>query len=230
VTCISVSRGTPFKWPRPALLLIAMLGFLLLNSSNATALAADGQRVLSYDVKHSVFGDIGTYTNVIQTAGTATTVHTTAHFRVSALGVGLHNEDADRTERWNGDRLVSFHGITKKNGDTIEIRGEANGNNFVIASPTGTITAPGTIRPANPWSTKCLGSTTMMRVDTGKVEPVRVSGGGETAVAIGGASVPAREYQIEGATRYKVWFDRQDTPVMFIVDDDSGKVTFTLKN
>jgi hypothetical protein len=195
------------------------------------AAAADTTQQLVYSVKHSVFGDIGTYTNLIQSGADTTTVHTTAHFRVRALGIGLHDEDAERTERWSdhGTRLLSFSGTTKKNGDVTAIQGEAKGANFVIQSPAGTITAPGTIRPANPWSAKCLQSTTMMRVDTGKVEQVRISGGGETTVNIGGAGVPAREYEIAGSTHYKVWFDRQDLPVMFVVDDDSGQVTFTLR-
>jgi hypothetical protein len=69
----------------------------------------------------------------------------------------------------------------------------------------------------------------MMRVDTGKIEQVRVNGGAETTVAIGGASIPARQFEIDGAARYKVWFDRDNVPVMFAVDDDSGKVTFILE-
>jgi len=99
----------------------------------------------------------------------------------------------------------------------------------VIMSPLGTLTAPATVQPANPWSAKCLTSTTMMRVDNGEIERVRVSGGSETTVAIGGATIPARRYNIDGATRYKIWIDRRDIPVMFVVDDDSGEVTFMLE-
>ena len=195
----------------------------------AAGYAADGGRQLVYDVKHSVFGDIGTYTNLIQTIGADMTVTTTAHFRVTALGVSMHSEDAERTEKWRGDRLVSFQGVTKKNGDTTEIKGTANGDNFVIKSPTGTVNAPATVHPANPTSLKSLQSTTMMRVDNGKVEQVKLTGGEDTTVTVNGAPVPAREYEISGSTHYKVWINKQDVPVMFVVDDDSGEVTFTLK-
>lgn len=184
---------------------------------------------LRYRVSHSVFGNIGTYINVVESAGDTTTVRTTAHFVVKALGVGLHREDAERTERWQKGRLVSFRGVTKKNGDTIDVKGDANGNDFLITSPTGTFTAPATVQPANPWSIKCLQSTTMMRVDDGKLEKVRVTGGAETTVPIDGASIPARQYEIDGTTRYKLWFDRQNIPVKFVVDDDTGEVTFTLE-
>lgn len=190
---------------------------------------AEAPRQLVYDVKHSVFGDIGTYSNTIEQSGTVTTIKTAAHFLVKALGVGLHREDASRVEQWQGNRLVFFHGVTTKNGDTTEITGKANGNNFVITSPQGTVTAPASVKPANPWSTSSIQSSEMMRVDNGKVEKVTVTGGGTTNVNVDGASMPAKEYDITGATKYKVWIDSHDVPVMFVVDDDSGQVTFTLK-
>ena len=207
-----------------------MAGILLNGVPGGSAQAmAEAPRQLTYDVKHSVFGDIGTYINVIEASGSMITIKTTAHFLVKALGVGLHREDAQRVEQFQGDRLVFFHGVTVKNGETTEIKGQASGNNFVITSPLGTVTAPASIKPANPWSTRSIESTEMMRVDNGKVEKVTVSGGGQTNVSVGGASTSAREYDIAGATKYKVYIDSHDVPVMFVVDDDSGEVTFTLK-
>ena len=217
---------TRFRRSAVRLALAAVLGII----ANTAGLAASSStEQLRYRVRHSVFGNIGTYTNTVQTIGDVTTVQTTAHFLVKMLGVGLHREDAERTERWQGGRLMSFVGTTKKNGDTLEVKGEASGNEFVIQSPLGTFTAPGTVQPANPWSAKCLHSTTMMRVDNGEIERVRVSGGAATTVAIGGATVPAHEYEIDGAKRYKIWIDQNDIPLMFVVDDDSGEVTFTLE-
>ncbi|MBV9554009.1 MAG: hypothetical protein JO032_14605 [Alphaproteobacteria bacterium] len=205
---------------RAATLLIAM----------AAQPAAAETRQLVYDVKHSVFGDIGTYTNLIETSGAIITIKTVAHFLVKALGVGLHREEAQRVEQFQGDRLIFYHGVTVKNGDSIEVKGQAKGNNFVIDSPSGTITAPASVKPANPWSVRSIDSTTMMRVDTGKVENVKVSPGHDTNITVEGASTPAKEYDVTGpSNNYKIWFDKSDVPVMFQVDDDSGKVTFTLK-
>jgi hypothetical protein len=203
-------------------LLVGVLG-------DAARAMAESPRQLTYDVKHSVFGDIGTYTNVIETSGAVITIKTAAHFLVKALGVGLHREDAQRVEQWQGDRLVFFHGVTVKNGETTEVQGKAAGNNFVIDSPAGTVNAPGSVKPANPWSARSIESTEMMRVDTGKVEKVAVSGGTPTNINLAGASTPVKEYDITGSTKYKVYIDNQDVPVMFVVDDDSGQVTFTLK-
>src|SRR5579862_8750804 len=171
---------------RATTVILGVVAGVILFSAIATA-ASDPTAVteqLRYRVQHSTFGDIGTYTNRVESTGDQTTVQTTAHFLVSVLGIGMHREDAERTERWQGNRLMSFFGITKKNDRTIEIKGQASGNGFVITSPLGTFTAPAAVQPANPWSAACLRSTTMMRVDNGKIEQVRVSGGGETNVEI----------------------------------------------
>jgi hypothetical protein len=214
------------RWIR----LWVLAGALLAGGLGSAAQAmAESPRQLVYDVKHSVFGDIGTYTNTIETSGNTITIKTAAHFLVKAMGIGLHREDAQRVEQWQGDRLVFFHGVTVKNGETTEVSGKAAGNNFVINSPAGTVNAPADVKPANPWSKRSIESSEMMRVDNGKVEKVSVSGGGQTNVNVAGASTAAKEYDITGATKYKVFIDSHDVPVMFVVDDDSGQVTFTLK-
>ena len=203
-------------------------GLVVAFASGAAALAATPMQ-LNYRVTHSTFGDIGTYTNTIEpAAGGGTTVQTRAHFQVKMLGVTLHREDAQRTERWQGNRLISFSSVTNKGSGALVVRGEARGNSFVINSPQGTISAPATVHPANPWSANFLSSNTMMRPDSGKLERVRVTGGDESVVNINGRPVRARKYEVDGAERYTVWLDPQGVPVQFVADDDGGKVTFTL--
>jgi Family of unknown function (DUF6134) len=212
------ARGVGIAWCAAVL---GVLGFV------ASAEAAAPMQ-LTYRVTHSVFGNIGTYINTIEPSAGGTTVQTRAHFEVKMLGVNMYREDAQRTERWQGNRLISFNGVTSKGNESTVIRGEARGNNFVINSPQGTITAPATVHPANPWSSNFLSSNTMMRPDSGKIERVSVSGGQESVVTIDGRPVRAQKYEVNGVTRYDVWLDTQGVPVMFVVDDDSGKVTFTL--
>jgi len=227
---VSVNERQPRKPAGEKARRLALVGLTLIGvlGGAASAMAAS-PRELIYNVKHSVFGDIGTYSNLIEASGAVITIKTAAHFLVKALGVGLHREDAQRVEQWQGNRLIFFHGITVKNGDKTEFEGKAEGNNFVINAPTGTITAPASVRPANPWSSRSIDSNEMMRVDNGKVEKVTVSGGGQTNVSVDGASTTAKEYEVTGSSKYKIWIDNHDVPVMFMVDDDSGQVTFTLK-
>ncbi len=193
----------------------------------ATGLAAAPIQ-LTYRVTHSTFGNIGTYTNTILPGSGGTTVQTRAHFEVRMLGVNLYREDAQRTEHWQGNRLVSFEGVTSKGDATTAIRGEARGSVFVISTPHGTVTAPGTVHPANPWSANFLGSNTMMRPDDGRLERVQISAGEPAVISLDGRAVVTRKYQVVGTTRYDVWLDNQGIPVKFVADDSSGTVTFTL--
>lgn len=165
--------------------------------STAVAIAVAGlwsspasaqSRQMVYKVEHSTYGDIGTYSNVVTTSGDTTTVKTSVHLAVKMLGVVMHREDDERTEQWQNNRLVAFHGVTDKNGKTIEVNGQAHDDQFIITTPSGTYAAPASVHPANPWSAAALQSTTMMQVDTGKVGPVKVLGGKETTVEVGGAT------------------------------------------
>src|SRR5215831_10192128 len=216
------SRTNPLAW-----LAVLLIGAFA-GSVSADSAVAQSSAQFVYRVNHSVFGDIGTYTNTVEPSRDGTTVKTHAHFEVKMLGVRLHREDAERTEHWQGARLVLFHSITDKGDGPEVVNGVARGNSFVITSPQGTFTAPATVHPANPWSANFLGSNTMMRPDSGKIEQVRIGGGQETTVKIDGATIPAVKYEIDGNTRYTVWLDGRGVPVMFLIDDDTGKVTFTL--
>src|SRR5215468_7575373 len=93
--------------------------------ANPAAYAAEK---MVYSVHHSRYGDIGTYTNSVEKAGETTTVTTDAHIQVSLLGIVLYRQDAQRQERWNGNRLVSFHGVTTVNGKPTEMTGAAQGD------------------------------------------------------------------------------------------------------
>ena len=216
------SRTNPLA--RRALSIVGLLAGLV---AAGPVMAQDSAQFI-YHVNHSVFGDIGTYTNTVEPTRDGATVKTQAHFEVKMLGVRMHREDAERTERWQGNRLVAFRGVTDKGDGPVEVKGEARGNNFIITSPQGTITAPGSVHPANPWSSNFLHSNTMMRPDTGKLEQVRIGSGQETAVKLDSASIPAVKYELDGSSKYTVWLDERGVPVKFVVDDDTGKVTFTL--
>jgi len=220
----STARGK-LRWP-PLLwgAILAVLG----GMAAGPAIAAGPPSQLIYRVAHSVFGDIGTYINTIEPVGTGTLVLTQVHFDVKMLGVRMYHEVAQRSERWQGDRLVAFDGVTDKGHGPVKITGIARGNQFEITSPQGTIDAPATVHPANPWSANFLRANVMMRVDTGRVEPVHITGGEPTAVTVGFHAVAARKYEIAGSTKYTVWLDGRGIPVKFVADDNSGEVTFTL--
>ena len=187
-------------------------------------------RVLTYKAVHAKYGDIGTYSNTVSVKDGITTVTNQVRLRVRVLGITAHREEGDRTERWKDGRIIAFHGVTTVNGDRTEVQGEAKGDVFAIATPSGTADAPANVRLSNPWSNNFIGATSMMAVDSGRVQPVSVGTGEKASVKIAGMAVETLRYDIASKPSYKVWLDGSNIPVMFNVDDESGIVTFTLVN
>jgi hypothetical protein len=193
------------------------------------AAAASAQR-LTYTVQMSPYGTIGTYLSAKQENGDETTITTEAHIKVSFVGIVLYRLEISRVERQIADRLVYFHGVTIENGKSIEVDGKAVGDHFIITSPTGTVTAPGTVRTSDPWSAGATGVEMVFMADTGAVTGVHTSGGEQTSITISGTPVRVRRYQInsaDGREQYEVWMDDRRTPVMFNIIDRDGTTTFT---
>jgi hypothetical protein len=195
--------------------------------------AAAAQYRLDYKASHSIYGDIGTYTNIIETDGNTTIVTTALDIKVSILGVVAYRRTARRVETWMDDRLVEFHGTSRLNGKPVVLSGAAQGDKFVLTLPTGKVNAPASIRVANPWTTKNLDGDTIFSPDDGAIRKARLTDVGETSVTIQAQNVPAHEYDIGlagTAKHYQVWFDTAGTPVMFRVFDSDGICTFTLNS
>lgn len=205
----------------------ALLGGVLLAASAGHA----APYRLAYRVSHSIYGSIGTYTNIIDKIGNATTVKTEGRIRVGLAGIYLYRQDADRTERWVGDRLVAFQGTTKTNDNpVIAVSGAAEGDHFVVTSESGPQTAPASVRPANPWSGDVLKGDMLFTPDRGRIEQVQISGGQEEPVSIDGEAMRAKHYSIDrGAGRkYDVWLDGKGTVVKFALVNPNNTVSFTL--
>jgi hypothetical protein len=184
--------------------------------------------MLRYQVVHAVYGEIGSYSNLIDRTGDEISVRNEVHLKVSVLGITLHREDGERTERWKGDRLVEFHGRTVTNGDSTEVSGQAQGDQFAVTTAQTTILAPADVRPSNPWSGRILKSNHLLRSDSGRVEQISVSAPVAELVTINNLPVSTRRFAISSNPAYQIWLDEDDVPVMFSVDDESGLVTFTL--
>ena len=187
-----------------------------------------------YQVRHPIYGWIGTYTNSVETTGNRTTVTTEGRIRVAILGIVLYRQDFDRVERWVGERLMSFQGLTTTNGRPMEVRGEAEGDKFsIVSSPNGSFVAPAAVKLANPWSEAVLMGEIMLTPDRGQLEDVKVRAAEVTDLSINGSTVRVRRYEIARSTgekRYEVWIDDEGTPVMFNVNTRRGTVTFTLNS
>lgn len=197
-----------------------------------TALAAgappSAAQSYSYAIEHPTYGDIGTYTDTIERNGDTFRIDTKLRVAVRILGIVVHREEADRTEVWRANRLVSFHGITVTNGKPIEVNGEARGNGFVITSPSGTAVAPANVYTSSPWSTRLPSTGVMMSTKTGRIETIQALGSEQALVPVSGSEVPVEHFRIVTDKHQDVWLDHAGVPVRFRTEVAGTPINFIL--
>jgi hypothetical protein len=181
-----------------------------------------------YRVEHPLYGEIGTYTNVIDEAAGRVDVRSSLHVAVRFLGLAVYRQDADSAEHWENGRLVTFHSATITNGELTEVSGTAQEEGFMITRPTGTVLGPSNLHPSNPWSANILGSTTLMSPKTGKLFNVHLGKTEEKMVVLGDHQALLREYQVIGEKRQVLWLDDEGTPVGFRTEEDGTPIDFVL--
>jgi len=213
------------------LLVVFVWAFALGGAHAAVVESAPAKQRLVYRVQHSQYGTLGTYTNTVERNGETTSIATEAKFSISILGFSLFSQNISRLETWRGNRIVSFHGTTTRNGETVELFGMAEGDRFVMTTPQGTTTAPSDVRLANPWSKQAIEGETMLTPDRGRLEMVMVSGMEQAILTIGGRMVRTEHIQVlrgGGPRRYEVWLDENGIPVQFSLVSPENSITFTL--
>jgi hypothetical protein len=201
---------------------------LLVAVSTASQTLASDRRVFQYSVEHPTYGQIGTYTNIVEGTGSETRVSSELHIAVKFLGVTVHRVDATRTELWRGDRLTFFNGVTVTNGDAIRVAGEAMGTHFVITSPTGTTQAPADVKPSNPWSISLLHDGTMMSTKTGKLFQAHIGSIQADPIGHDGHASGVRRYEVDSDKQEFIWFDERGVAVAFSTEDEGTRIKFVL--
>jgi hypothetical protein len=186
----------------------------------------------SYTIQHPTYGDIGSYVDRVERGPDGWRIETTVRILVRALGIVVHREEAKRSQVWRDGRLVRFDGVTTTNGKTIEVRGEAQGDRFVLAAPDGPVTAPADIVVSDPWqatrSGAGTGSATMLSTKTGRITTVQSSGGGTALLSVHGVDVPVRHFSYASDKAQDVWLGERGIPLQFRTIENGTPIDFTL--
>jgi len=211
---------------RRILIGLAFVGALAISGG-----AQAGQQTYTYAVEHPFYGDIGTYTNTVDDTDGAIRMDSQLRVEIQVLGIVVFRQDADRSEVWRGDRLVSFRSVSHKNGERLEVSGEATEKGFVVTSPSGKILAPADVAPSDAWAVKGLGSAVMVSTESGNVENVDVSGGEAATVSIQGQPTPVRHFHVQTSMqtdKWEVWLDEHGVPIKFRSVESGSPIDFVL--
>jgi len=206
-----------------SLSLLSILGLV------TVAIPASGQeRIYSYSVVHPFYGTIGTYTQDIARSGGTTRIESHVRVAVKILGIVVHREEGDHVEIFHGDRLVTLQSATTTNGTRIDVQGEAQGDHFVVTSPSGVVEAPADVAPSDPWVLKQIGSGTVVSIKTGRIIPTRVTGGEAALISLQGVMVATHHFMAQGERQQEIWLNDQDVPVMFRSVESGTPIDFVL--
>jgi len=211
--------------------LISALGVCALFAAPAFHGAHAASQVLTYNVEHPTYGNIGTYVNTVSQTGNNTDVRTDLHIAVKMIGIQMFHQDATREEQWQDQRLVGFRSATDDNGTNINVTGKADATKFVINSSTnGNLTAPPQVHPSNPWAPFILQTDTMMSTKTGKLSPVDVKDTGELTMNLDGRQMRVHQWFVDDGKHQVVWIDGRGVVVAFQTEEQGKQVNFVLKN
>ena len=211
---------------RPARELLT--GAVVLGALSLPGAAQAAPQAYEYRVLHQTYGDIGIYRNVVDQIGDDTEVRSELRVAVRILGITVFRQEASRIEHWHHDRLVSFDGVTVTNGTRLPVDGEAREGGFAVTTPAGTVLAPASVHPSNPWSAMVLRSDVVMSTRSGKVFKVAVSGGEVQPITLAGADLRLHQYEIVGDKHDFVWLDDDGLPVAFRTQENGAAVDFVL--
>jgi hypothetical protein len=210
--------------------LISALGVCAAFSALASQGAVAATQILTYNVEHPKYGNIGTYTNTVSQNGNDADVKTDLHIAVKMIGIPLFHQDATRDEQWQNQRLVGFRSQTDDNGTNISVTGKAEGSKFDInSSSNGNLTAPEQVHPSNPWAPFVLQTDTMMSTKTGKISPVVVKDTGEFLVTFDGRQMRVHQWFVDDDKHQVVWIDEKGVVVAFQTEEQGAAINFVLK-
>jgi len=217
---------------RPDILRLAAMtiaGWIAMPAALGTGAWGDAPaKVFAYRVIHPVYGDIGSYTNIIEDRGAEISVRNKFRVTVKVLFAVAYDQKGENTELWRNGRIVAFEGNMRKNGKKSVVRGRAEGDSFVIEGTRGRTVAPGTVFPNNPWSPKILETDVLMGTGSGKLYKVWSSPGDERVVEIDGKALKTRYFKVDGDARYELWFDESGVPVKFTDIGEDTTITYQL--
>src|SRR5882724_9076432 len=174
---------------------------IVLSVIVGAAPALAGQQVYIYSVVHPFYGEIGTLTDTIDRSPEVMRLDSRLRIAVELLGIVVYREESDTTEIMRGDRLVSLQSVTEKDGQHLEVHGEAQGDQFVVNATAGSFTGPAATAPCDPWVLKHTGEGAVVYPSTGRITNAHVSGGDYQRISVNGALVPTRHFAVMGDNR-----------------------------
>jgi len=152
-------------------------------------------------------GRIGTHRLQFDVAGAALTVRISVDFSVGLGPVTLFRYTMRTMEQWENGRLVSVMSKADNDGTQAWMQAKADGDTLVVdGSRSGRYRAPPGAIAATHWNPAELRAPSI-NPENGELMRFAVADRGTETIAAGGASIPARWYELTGPATLDLWYD-----------------------
>jgi hypothetical protein len=156
--------------------------------------------------------EIGRHTLTFEHQGDTLTVRITVQALVTLLSIPIVHYAHHVVEVWQGGMLASVTGETDKNGqhEWVSARRGAEGL-VVLGSKTERYIAPEPAGSTSYWNRRLLDGPMISLEDGVLLRPKVVAERSENIPLASGGTIPAEHYNLSGAFKVDLWYDRTDT-------------------
>ncbi len=147
-----------------------------------------------------------------------------ANFEVRVLFVKLFEYEHRNEEIWHGDCLASIDSVTDANGRPFNVRGQRQGDQFLVQGSEGTEELPACVMSFAYWNPEFLGQKRLLNSQNGQYLPVEVAELGRETLRRDGTEHQARRYRLQaGELDLLLWYSEQDEWLALETEAQGGR-------
>jgi hypothetical protein len=156
--------------------------------------------------------EIGRHTLTFDRQGDTLTVHIAVDALVTVLSIPFVRYTHRVVEVWQGGALASVTGETDKNGQHEWVSARRGSDGLVVlGSKTGRYIAPEPAGSTSYWNKRLLDGPMISLEDGVLLRPKVVEEHVENIPLASGGTIPADRYNLSGAFKVDLWYDRTGT-------------------
>jgi hypothetical protein len=146
----------------------------------------------------------------LNNAGETRELHGEARFSVKLLGFTVYDYRHQNLELWRQDCLQRIEASTDDNGRESFVRGNSNGEEFLLQDNNGNRGVPGCVMTFAYWNPEILDQQKLLNAQTGEYLDISVQALGEKTLRMQGREVSALHYRLStNENDIDLWYSRE---------------------